>query len=331
MNKKNTKLLINKICNEIIPNNTKYARKGVIVYLNKNHLEINYKEKTYIIYIIKNNNFNYWYIKSSYNFRFITTATRNFDYIINIIKNNTLKINRNRKLLNRKRNLNNIIMKSDYFNKNILIDLINDDCLNSVISQINNIPTIDTNNSCLVKNGFLTGEEQFISLLTFLTIRIIENFNFLKIDKLKLVSSIIYENKNYKFLLAKKYIGNNDNIPYYQKNIRKFIIDGFLENAYELINESKIINDFFLNEKIKLSDKIQDTRKIQKIILLLQKLAYANKEESEVILLFKNMNHLKLSTTDKFQLRTNYKHAWENIINNYKKNNNKMEKDNLYI
>lgn len=190
---------------------------------------------------------------------------------------------------------------------------------------------LDKSIGILIDNGFLTGEEQFISLLTFLTIRIIEKFNFLKIDKLKLVSCIIYENKNYKFLLAKKYIGNNDNIPYYQNNIRKFIIDGFLENAYELINESKIINDFFLTEKIKLSDKIQDTRKIQKIILLLQKLAYANKEDSKVILLFKNMNHLKLSTTDKFQLRTHYKHAWENIINNYTKNNKKMEKDNLYI
>ena len=229
---------------------------------------------------------------------------------------NTSK-HKKKKLIKRKKELYSLAIKSNTFYKNNLIDMIKGNYLDNIINEINDIHTTDINNSCLIKNGYLTGNEQFISLLTFLIIKTIENFNFIKINKTELLSHIFYNNNNYQFLLVKKYIGNNDNIPYFRYHIKRFIIDGFIENAIELIEESKIIKDFFTKEKIKLSVEIKSIKKVEKILLLLQKVAYSNQDNPDVILLFKNMDHLNLKTTDRFQLRNYYKHAWENIINTY--------------
>lgn len=224
-----------------------------------------------------------------------------------------------KKLIRRKKELYGLAIKSDTFYKKNLIDIISGNYINNIINEINDIPTIDINNSCLIKKGFLTGNEQFISILTFLIIKTIENFNFIKINKTELMSHIFYNNDKYQFLLTKKYIGNNDNIPFYRYHIKRFIIDGFIKNAIELIDESKIINDFFIKEKIKLSVGIKSIKKVEKILLLLQKIAYSNQDNPDVILLFKNMVHLKHGVIKRTYVRYRYKKAWEYMINNYNK------------
>ena len=138
---------------------------------------------------------------------------------------NTSK-HKKKKLIKRKKELYSLAIKSNTFYKNNLIDMIKGNYLDNIINEINDIHTTDINNSCLIKNGYLTGNEQFISLLTFLIIKTIENFNFIKINKTELLSHIFYNNNNYQFLLVKKYIGNNDNIPYFRYHIKRFIKDG---------------------------------------------------------------------------------------------------------
>src|SRR5574344_259269 len=92
----------------------------------------------------------------------------------------------------------------------IIFQLINENVLDVVISKINDKKT-NTVVTSLVKKGYLTGNEQFIDILSEF-IYYYEKW-FAPLSNKKVYIALILEKKSPKFLVCKNYWGDNKFIP----------------------------------------------------------------------------------------------------------------------
>jgi len=150
----------------------------------------------------------------------------------------TIKIRREKlkKLINKDQNEYSALM---YF-------LISNNKLDLVINQMNDINIIP-NTTCIVKKGYLTTEEHFLSVL-YHVINIINTDFWIVRKKNNIIEYMLTHPNSSKILLSKKYIGNNDFIPYYLYNIKKLCIYGLCDILKFVYKTGTIIRFFKDND-----------------------------------------------------------------------------------
>ena len=207
----------------------------------------------------------------------------------------------------------NTTSKYDY----LILKLINENKINELINNINNRKT-KINVTSLYKKKYLTANEQFLYLLNNTIYYFKEQFYFLN-NNIDLIITILLQNKNNtKNLLCKKYIGKNSNIPFYDKNIKKLIINNYYNNLKTLSKESLIIKNYRKEHNL-LTEK-----EINTIYNNLLELSLCNATYLNNILLFENINNHINETTKVFkvknidsQIKHHYLKEYEKMINNY--------------
>jgi len=212
-----------------------------------------------------------------------------------------------------KKEILNSTSKYDY----LILKLINEDKINNLINNINNKKT-KINITSLYKKKYLTENEQFLLLLNNTIYYFKEQFYFLN-NNIDLVITILLQNKkNTKYLLSKKYIGKNSNIPFFNKSIKKLIITNYYNNLKNLSKESLIIKNFRKEHNLFLE------KEINIIYNNLLELSLCNATYTNNILLFESINNNINETEKKFknknikkQIKLHYIKEYEKMINNY--------------
>ena len=144
-----------------------------------------------------------------------------------------------------KERIYNTTLKSKNIDKGDIIALLDTDCLDNIINRITKDKTILNCNS-IIKKGYLTGEEQFIDLLS----------NFIYYFRMMLPTIVhnnmciynIFKNQEPTILLNKDYYHDNKNEEY-NKEFKKLIVRNMYENIkilYANKSSSEIENE--LNE-----------------------------------------------------------------------------------
>ena len=169
------------------------------------------------------------------------------------------------------------LKKSD--NGGRLYQLINSNKIDKIIDLITDekTPAIKTT---LVEKGYLTGNEQFLDMLN--NFLYYFDMNFPTVSHKDLMIQMILESQVPEFLLCKKYWGDNDNIPYFTKEMDKTIINNFYNNViftddYKTFQKYKIFP-----HKMNFEDK--DDRDI--VINLMKGIAWTNINDYSLVYLF---------------------------------------------
>lgn len=170
----------------------------------------------------------------------------------------------------RKEKLKKILNKDQHEYCALMYFLISNNKLDSVIKQMDNINIIP-NTTCLVKKGYLTTEEHFLEVLYHVINQI--NTDFWTVRKKNTIIEYMLTHPNSaKLLLSKKYIGNNDFIPYYQFNIKKVCIYGFCD-ILKFVYKTKTIVKFFKDNNVDIYNfnltRKQDVENIYNILVLI--------------------------------------------------------------
>lgn len=227
-------------------------------------------------------------------------------------------------------------------NKNIqynflIIKLLEKKSLDNLITQITNTK-VKLEITSLTKKNYLTANEQFLSLLNNFIYIFKENFYFLNTNIDYIIELLLQNEKHTKFLLSKRYIGDNNNLTYYSQNIKKLIVSGFYYNIRKLSKKSDIINLFIKEKKINTRKNLLNSQKGLDILYnSLLDLAICNAKTTNNSLLFESINHYINLTNQKYNnlnannkeiIYDHYIKQWELMINNY---NLKKDATNLLL
>lgn len=174
-------------------------------------------------------------------------------------------------IIERKRKLRKIIKKDYNLNNAIILLMIDNGKLDQVIQLLNDEITT-TNTTCLVKKGYLTSEEQFLEILHHIIYRFNVDFWFLKKYGNYIMESILCSEEAIPLLLTKKYLGDNQYIPYYQIKFKEICIINFYK-ILKFIDCTEIIYTFLKDYKIDIQnfklDEIQDVTKLYDALRLI--------------------------------------------------------------
>lgn len=182
-----------------------------------------------------------------------------------------------------KERIYNITLKSKNIDKGDIIALLDTDCLDNVINRITKDKTILNCNS-INKKSYLTGEEQFIDLLS----------NFIYYFRMMLPTIVhnnmciynIFKNQVPTILLNKDYYHDNKNEGY-NKEFKKLIV----RNMYDNI---KILYPNFSNKvwkKFKISDNmdIGNDKDVDTLFNFMRLLTWSNINEYAILYLFDSL------------------------------------------
>lgn len=139
-------------------------------------------------------------------------------------------------------------------------------------------------NSSLWSKGYLNGNEQFIDVLSYFILFFQKQFAPLLNKDLQL--EYILKNQTPEFLLCKKYLGDNDNIPYFLNQMKYTIIYNFYENIkfiYDTIDKK-----FWQKIKIDNEMDLNNEDDLEIIFDFARKLAWCNIGEFSVSYIFNN-------------------------------------------
>lgn len=201
----------------------------------------------------------------------------------------------------KKRKILNII-PNNYEHKQIIKEIIEDGILDEYIKKLDNKKSY-IGNTALVKKGYLTSEEQFVSIINNFITYI---FNELVISKdfKKIIEECIKSDKN-NTLLFKNYAYDNKYIKYFTRNYNLMIINNFYNNAVKLKEELK--DDF---NKINLNiDKINLNKDedIKEVLEILDEICLINKNHYALLTMFIPITKENYKLTSK---------QWSMLINN---------------
>jgi hypothetical protein len=186
--------------------------------------------------------------------------------------------------MNRKDELNQIILKNDYYDMSIY-KVINSGVLDEIIKKINNedVPC-DVN-----PNEITSSNEQFLGLLNRFVIFFKKNFcglsEYTDESIKELIQSNINEFSNY--LLSKHYLGDNKYIRFFEESLNRLAISNFVKNTEYSYELKKLFKDE--NIKIKNIDKYT-FNEVMKISDLLSDLVFCYYNEFHTLLLFTDIN-----------------------------------------
>lgn len=172
--------------------------------------------------------------------------------------------------------------------------LIKNNKLDSLISKLDDSKTI-TNTTSIVKKGFLTSEEQLLSLLYNLIHYVNKDFWFMKNHRSFFIEAIINSKEAENTLLSKKYFHNNNYLPFYKFHFQKIIINNFY-NILKTIPKTEIISNFLKKHKIEL-DKInsKNHNDVEQIYNLLKLICICNNDRFNLFYILDDKNKNKIS------------------------------------
>lgn len=221
-----------------------------------------------------------------------------------------------------------LALNSNIINDAFIYKLLRNKVLDNYIIKLNNYKII-TNTKTIIKKGYLTADEQFIDLLNNFFVYLDEDFYFLGRSKNFIIETILKYKNNNKFLLCKNYWGDNNFIPYFKYNIKRFVITGFYNNIKTLIDESKDIKELIRFEKININKiSLKHIKDVDKLYKLLKFLTLCNSNKYCLLYLFTDFNTSvnEIKETSNFTMnkvikanKKQYILQWEMIIKNYYK------------
>lgn len=195
--------------------------------------------------------------------------------------------------------------------------------LDEIIKKLNKEKTIP--NVCVLKitkKGYITSTEQFCQVLAQLEFFFEKNFPTLY-PKEHFFKMLI-ENKTPEFLLSKKYIGDAENIHYYQFEMEKFFVENMYVNIKYIYSYYK---DFFKKLKIKQNISFDNYSDVHNLFLFMKNLVWCNYNKPQLEYVFSTLLNGLLyvkrgkSKEEKTNIEKNYTSkfmlGWDSLINNY--------------
>ena len=322
----NTHNILNEQLTKLINLNQK-KQTNYTIYKFRNTILIKTKDKEYTLNIIDENNVLYLKL-FPYKDSYFQTKLKNIDAIFMAIKEDNsyskLEIN---DISIRKQNVKNVLLTSNLQNIGNIWQLFNDNYLDKFINKLNDKTVII--DSYLNKN-YLTSEEQFLQMLDNYITFFNNKFTFVILREI--ILKLIFINNNNEFLLCKRYIGDNNQINYFNQNYILFTIETFYKNCQKLYNFlEKELNSIDINiNKINIENN-DDAKKIFDILI---KLCIINKDNYDVIYLFKDIDNMNIHnyknkiTNSIYDI---YVVQWKNLIKNYHQNINFLNEYQKFI
>lgn len=228
----------------------------------------------------------------------------------------------------RKEDIKKLLLEESVSSYGRIYQLIQTGKLDKIIDKINDEKT-ETIVSSIVKKGYLTGNEQFLD--------IIANFicffdrYFPTISHRDYILECIFDSDYIPdFLLCKKYWGDNDNIPYFIYQIKRYVIYNFSLTIKKIGNHFNKNVLSLLNNKIDID--LNDEEEVNKIFDLIQNICWTNINSYSLIFLFSNWNKSLLSLEEMMKknnndisrtvevVSENFITHFEIVFDNYKKN-----------
>lgn len=203
----------------------------------------------------------------------------------------------------RKKTLKNVIKKNYSECSTLAYLLIHTGKLDNVIKKLNNkIAITDTN--CIIKKGFLTSEEQFVSVLEHIIYRMNTYFWFLT-TKNTIIELILNYEETEKLLLSKKYVGNNSYISFYDFYTKRSCVSSF----YKLLKSNELnsttISKFLTSHKIDINTiDIDNEQDIEKLFKILRLICICNYNSYQLFYLFNDKIEAKNKIMYQYQLET---------------------------
>lgn len=206
----------------------------------------------------------------------------------------------------------------------LIIRLLNKGNINSLIEKITDTKT-KVNVTTIIQKEYLSGNEQFLYLLNHFIYEFKESFYFLQNGFENIIEILLQNEKYTKFLLSKKYIGNNDNILYFSTNIKRLITSGFYNNIKKLSKKSELIRKFIKDNNISSRrTPFNNIKDLDNLYETLIKLTMCNAKNQKNIFLFEDIKHYTNSIVKdnkkeniKNTIYNYYLTEWEFMIKNY--------------
>lgn len=210
----------------------------------------------------------------------------------------------------KKKKILRIVLNSEYIqNKQLIFTFLLENTLDNYINNLDN-NKVKININTVVKKGYLTSEEQFLSILDSFITYLLSIINNIKL--LEKIFDMCVNNEHGKILLSKKYIFDNDNINYFYNKFNLMIINNFYNNIFALKRELMYELDT-IDIKVE-KYNINNPQNIKKIAQLLGDICFINRDREYMLLSMFN----SIDTISK-ELFINH---FEILLSNYLKNIN---------
>lgn len=226
----------------------------------------------------------------------------------------------------RKNKLMKLTLNSNLTNEATIYTLIKKGIIDHLIVKLNDIKTY-TNSKSIVKKGYLTSEEQFLDILNNFISIYYQDFCYVGKYKELILENILRNDKKNMFFLCKHYWGDNEFIPYFNYNIKRFIIMGFYMNLKVLNKESEQIQTMLRQKRMKINNLcLSHTEDVNKLYNLLITIASCNSKEYCLMYLFDDItiaineieNQYHYGDIKSKSITINhYVMQWERLIENY--------------
>ena len=186
----------------------------------------------------------------------------------------------------RKEDIKNLLLKKQVSSYGRIYQLIETGKLDKVIDKITDEKT-NTIITSIVKKGYLTGNEQFLDVLANFISYFDRNFPTISYRDFMLES--MFENDDVpEFLLCKKYWGDNDNIPYYTYEMKKFIVSNFRDTLFQ--TRVHLDRTIWKCMDQHLIVNLDDEKEVEWLFDKMKQLCWTNINNYSLIYLFSNWN-----------------------------------------
>lgn len=228
----------------------------------------------------------------------------------------------------RKEKMLKIVFNGDYSSNDALIyKFLVNSTLDKLIKKLEDGKTecIKSTICNYTRKGYLTSEEQFLDLVNNFIVTFKINFYFLGCHDTLILQIILESEKNSDFLLSKNYWGNNDNIPYFKYNIKKYIITPFYDNLKSIVKISDNVEYFLKEKNIKINKiDLKKEKDVNKLYELLRELSVCNPSAWCSLFLFRGLQDqiVEMKNEPNIEYRSikmleNYAIQYEIAIKNY--------------
>ena len=179
--------------------------------------------------------------------------------------------------------LKELVLKMNVSNTGIIYQILNSKSIDLMLKKITDEKT-NIEGKSLMKKKYLTGDEQFIVLLNHFVSFF--DYHFPTINDKDLHIEYLMEYYFPDFLFCKKCCEDNDNLDYFQYEMKKAVVYNFHENIQYLYSEKN--KKFWDRVKITKDMDINDKDNVDILFDFLKKIALANINEFSTVYLFDN-------------------------------------------
>lgn len=179
--------------------------------------------------------------------------------------------------------LKELVLKMNVSNAGIIYQILNSKSIDIILKKITDEKT-NIEGKSILKKKYLTGDEQFIVLLNQFVSFFDYHFPTINYKDLHIEYLMEYYFPN--FLFCKKCCEDNNNLDYFQYEMKKAVVYNFHENIQNLYSEKD--KKFWDRVKITKGMNIDDEKNVDNLFKLLKKIALANINDFSTIYLFDN-------------------------------------------